>query len=713
MAGGQQYQGRSGHQGQEPVDTSYSSNADEGGKQAVPLEGEAIRGLSRLQAENRRLRQAFDLLRESQEEMSQLLTATELPAICVDTDLRLRRFTPAAAVLMRLCEADLGRPLGRILGRFRCLGLHEDARRILESGLPIESQLQTDQGRWVVKRGRPMRDERGRTVGVVFTFLDQTRRMQNENDLKKELRFREALIQTVPSPVFWKDTQGRYLGCNIGFARDVLGLSRQEIHGKSISQLAQAIPEDLAQVYREKDRQLLAHGGVQIYASEVEFAHGGRRKVEFRKAVFHDEAGSPAGIVGVILDRQRQPLEPQADAPATSMPDRPEAADETPAPAGQIRDEKDVFRAIAEFSYDWEHWCSTEGKLQWVNGAVLRHTGYTPKECMEMSDYPLSLVDAADRDRFESLFRQAVEWGRSGNDVVCRFRTKQGQLKWFSVSWLPMYDANRRCLGHRAGFRDITQRIVGQTQREQIDAQMHQIQRLESNARLAGRISHDLNNILTSVLGNAQLAQVEAQEGSVLRESLDEILNAGNRAVDLCSELRRLAGTRPTKMVRSSMQEIVSRACKSLREQMGIDLSPLARVNAELDGVQCDPNQVQFLVTHLLSNALHACHEGDLALRLCAYPTRIEADTRLTWRSPQMPVEDLCCIEVADEGEGMDDDTMRRAFDPFFTTRQGARGLGLAVCLGIIRAHDGGLWVDSNPGEGSVVRVYLPLAQAG
>ncbi len=706
MTGGEEYKGRNQQAQQEQRPGELGSSRS---KSALSLDRQKHKEVSDLQAENRRLRQAFELLQGSYEEVSHLLTATELPALFVDTDLKLRRFTPAAAVLMRICEADLGRELAQALGRFRCLGLHEDAVETLRTGRGREAEVRSDEGRWVVKRCRPVRDEQGQIEGVVFTFTDQTRRVQNEADLRQELRFREALLQTIPSPVFWKDIQGRYLGCNQTFASDVLDLSAQQIRGKSFSQLAQAIPSELAQIYRRKDQELLRTGGTQVYQAQVAFARARRRQIEFRKAVFFDETGQPAGIVGVMLERG-----PDGGESETTEIVQTEAAEGQARPiAKPLDDESEKFRAIAEYSYDWEHWCGIDGKLFWVNAAIERHTGYSVNECYDMSNYPVDLIHPADRRRVEGLFRQAVEWGTSGNDVLCRVVTKKGQTRWFSVSWLPIYDSNHRCCGHRAGFRDVTGRILAQRNRERIDMQVQQGRNLESTARLASRLSHDFNNLLTSILGNAQLAQADAQEGTGLRESIDEIIEAGNRAAQMCMQLRRLAGNAPLRMKAEKLEELVQAGLKQVEKQRSLNLVEAARVDPELETIPCDRSQMQDLIAHLVSNAVEACRDNGGKVRLAAYPTQIQDATSLTWQSPEMKHHDLCCIEVVDEGEGMDDETLRRAFDPFFTTRSDARGLGLAICLGVIRSHGGGLWVDSTPRQGSVFRVYLPRRVSG
>jgi PAS domain S-box-containing protein len=117
----------------------------------------------------------------------------------------------------------------------------------------------------------------------------------------------------------------------------------------------------------------------------------------------------------------------------------------------------EVFRAIADCTYDWESWLSPEGQLLWVNGAVERMTGYLPEECLRMEDYPLSLVADRDRDRIAGILRDGRSGG-SGNDVEFRIVHRNGSQRWMAVSWQPMYDHSRRNLGFRASVRDITER---------------------------------------------------------------------------------------------------------------------------------------------------------------------------------------------------------------------------------------------------------------
>jgi len=114
------------------------------------------------------------------------------------------------------------------------------------------------------------------------------------------------------------------------------------------------------------------------------------------------------------------------------------------------------FRAIADYTYDWEIWVGPAGRVLWTNPAVKRVTGYSVKEIMAMSDYPGSVVYEKDRDRIERAFRSALK-GSTGNDVQFRIVRKDGKVIWGEISWQPIYD-DGNSLGHRESIRDITAR---------------------------------------------------------------------------------------------------------------------------------------------------------------------------------------------------------------------------------------------------------------
>jgi PAS domain S-box-containing protein len=115
------------------------------------------------------------------------------------------------------------------------------------------------------------------------------------------------------------------------------------------------------------------------------------------------------------------------------------------------------FRAIADYTYDWEVWVGPPGRVLWTNPAAQRVTGYSIKEIMAMSDYPISIVYEQDRDRIERAFRSALK-GSTGNDVQFRIVRKDGKVIWGEMSWQPIYDDSGGSLGHRESIRDITAR---------------------------------------------------------------------------------------------------------------------------------------------------------------------------------------------------------------------------------------------------------------
>ena len=123
------------------------------------------------------------------------------------------------------------------------------------------------------------------------------------------------------------------------------------------------------------------------------------------------------------------------------------------------------FRAIADYTYDWELWISPSKRILWTNPAATRITGYTVKEILSMKDYPASIVYEEDRERITRAFRSAAG-GSTGNDVEFRIVRKDGKVIWVAMSWQPIYDTNRQSLGHRESIRDITERKDAQLELE-------------------------------------------------------------------------------------------------------------------------------------------------------------------------------------------------------------------------------------------------------
>ncbi len=132
-----------------------------------------------------------------------------------------------------------------------------------------------------------------------------------------------------------------------------------------------------------------------------------------------------------------------------------------------LRKSEERFRAIADYTCDWENWFSPEGRPLWINPAVYRWTGYTVDECLAMPDYPLVLVHEEDRARIATVSKEAAA-GSSGNDVPFRIRRKDRSIAWMTISWQPIFNSEGVCLGYRSSARDFTERKRAQQEREKL-----------------------------------------------------------------------------------------------------------------------------------------------------------------------------------------------------------------------------------------------------
>ena len=167
--------------------------------------------------------------------------------------------------------------------------------------IPFYSTFADHKG-WVVGTYAPHKNANSEIIGVIATLRDITELKEEQEELQNSLKFLEALIETIPSPIFFKDKQGRYIGCNDAFAQQIVGLPKENIIGKSVFDLPKAIPPDLAHRYHEQDQKLCLESGVQTYETQVQCSDGVRRDFYFTKATFKNYIGEVAGIVGIMLD---------------------------------------------------------------------------------------------------------------------------------------------------------------------------------------------------------------------------------------------------------------------------------------------------------------------------------------------------------------------------------------------------------------------------
>lgn len=277
------------------------------------------------------------------------------------------------------------------------------------------------------------------------------------------------------------------------------------------------------------------------------------------------------------------------------------------------------------------------------------------------------------------------------------------------VQRFPLRDAQGKIYSLCGVATDITERINAERARLVFERRLQQTQKLESLGVLAGGIAHDFNNILTSVLGNASLARHQLPGNSPINPQLQQIEHAARRAADLCTQMLAYAGkgylvpgpVNLSKLVRDTAALLEVSVHKSTR--LHLELAP------QLPSVQADATQLRQIVMNLIINASDAIGErsGEIHLRTYAMDASAELLHRAV-QAPELPAGHYVAVEISDTGGGIPPDVLARIFEPFFTTKFVGRGLGLSAVLGIVRAHDGALFVETEVGRGSTFRLLLP-----
>jgi|GEM_PF-5508752 len=259
---------------------------------------------------------------------------------------------------------------------------------------------------------------------------------------------------------------------------------------------------------------------------------------------------------------------------------------------------------------------------------------------------------------------------------------------------------------------DMSEEIRLSKERKQIEEQLLHAQKMESLGVLAGGVAHDFNNILMSILGNTELAQRKLPADSKVNDHLARIETSAKRASDLANQMLTYSGKgmfviKPVN-INSIVTEIINLIEVSISKKIKLELN----LAPEPIIADADETQMRQLVMNLVINAAEAIDKDAGIITISTGHTHCSAnDFKKTMLPNNLKRGTVNFISVTDTGCGMDRNTKLRIFDPFFTTKFAGRGLGMAAVLGIIRSHKGTISVDSQPGEGSIFTILLPLSQ--
>ncbi len=324
-----------------------------------------------------------------------------------------------------------------------------------------------------------------------------------------------------------------------------------------------------------------------------------------------------------------------------------------------------------------------------VNPAFERLTGLTDVVGKRVTDV-IPGIRESDPDLFELYGRVAF----SGKPE--RVEIHVGALKtWFSLS---VYSAGK------GSFIAVFDNI---TERRKLEDQLRQSQKMEAVGRLAGGVAHDFNNLLTVINGYSEILLRQVAEDSTLRREVDEIRKAGDRASMLTQQLLAFSRRQVLQPKVLDLNATVSDMATMLRRLIGEDIDLRILPGDGLGRVKADPGQVGQTILNLVLNARDAMPGGG---RLTIETNNAFLDGTFSSKHPQAVTGPHVLLAVSDTGVGMSEDTQGHLFEPFFTTKEKGKGtgLGLSTVYGIVHQSHGYIYVYSELGKGTTVKVYLP-----
>lgn len=469
---------------------------------------------------------------------------------------------------------------------------------------------------------------------------------------------------------------------------EMLGYSEDELYGMTYPQLAPSECQAAEQkIIRER---LLTGESGELYEKENRRKDGSVFPVEMRTFLARDGRGEPSFLWAIV----------------TNISERK-------------RVEKELIRAKALLEAAFEQtpagilfFDAAEGRIQMSNrlSEELMGMGSSAQAQIGLEDVgPLQLFhpDGSPMSMDDTPLSQALARGRTVRNFEFQFVRPDGAKFSVLANGAPVRDSQGTIIGGITVFLDITERKEVEARQRELQHQLAQAQKMDSIGRLAGGIAHDVNNVLTVIIGNTSLALLNMVPDDQHYAAFCEIEKAAHSAAQIIRHLLVFSRKQVLEPRVMNLNELIHRMQKMLEVLVGGAVQLTLVPGAGLDPIRADAGQIEQVVVNLVINARDAMPDGG-ALRLETRNVHLDQDFCEGHESTRPGP--YVMLSITDTGSGMAAEVKRRAIEPFFTTKGPAKGtgLGLSIVFGIVTQHGGMMEIDSELGKGTCVRIYFP-----
>ncbi|MDZ7663995.1 MAG: transporter substrate-binding domain-containing protein [Desulfotignum sp.] len=466
------------------------------------------------------------------------------------------------------------------------------------------------------------------------------------------------------------------INANKAFA-DFLGYTQDELKGKKWQDLTPG--EDIEKIESMIGPLLTGEKSADRFEKRYVHKNGTRLWADVSVAMRRDARGTPLYFMTTIVD-------------ITARKQAEEA----------LRNSEEYQRAMIDCSPVALYTVDLDGNVLTWNTSAEKIFGWRAAETIGK---PLPIVPADKREEFDALRREVLESGGFFGKELIRLR-KDGTLFPISLSVAPVRNDRGRVIGILGAAEDLTVRKKIEAEHEKLQSQLLQAQKMESVGRLAGGVAHDYNNMLSVIIGYAQLAIDKTDPEDALRADLQEILTAAERSTDITRQLLAFARKQTIDPKVIDLNETVESMLKMLRRLIGEDINLSWKPKPGVWPVKMDPSQLGQILVNQCVNARDAISDvGKITIET----DTVRFDEEYCADHAGFIPGEYVLLAVSDDGRGMDRETLDKIFEPFYTTKDIGKGtgLGLSVIYGIVKQNKGFINVYSEPEKGTTFRLYF------